>query len=126
MSDATDDGTKSAALAETATPPAPTEALRKVWGWDAIATECGYSVTSARYDARRDYDPLPVEHGHRGVWAYALALRDWIRRQNVPYKVHLRLKASAKAAHAARSQKARETAASQRAAETRQPRTRSR
>lgn len=65
------------------------EPPRRVWGWKEVAAELEVSVKTAQTYAQRNRDPLPVECGHRGPWAYASALRDWVRRQNVPYSVHV-------------------------------------
>lgn len=104
MSNAPDNST--GANAATSAPEAftPPEPPRRVWGWKEIAKELDVSsVTTAQGYAERNRDPLPIEYGHKGVWAYASALRDWVRRQNVPYRVHLervRMKAAAKTAPA--------------------------
>jgi hypothetical protein len=65
--------------------------LVKVYGWKEIANELQVGTRCARDFATRDRDPLPVEYGHKGVWAYRHALIAWIRRQNVPYQAHLRM-----------------------------------
>ncbi len=62
---------------------------RKVWGFKEIAAELGTSRRITNGYASRDFDPLPVEYGHLGIWAYVSALRAWMRRQNVPYAVRL-------------------------------------
>lgn len=64
---------------------------RKVWGWVAIADEIGLGTTVARESAKRASDPLPIEVYEDRVWAYASALRAWVRRQNRPYQEHLRM-----------------------------------
>lgn len=60
----------------------------RLFGWKDISAALDVSDRHARDLASRNRDPLPVEVGHKGVWAYATALRDWMRRQNVPYQVH--------------------------------------
>lgn len=66
-----------------------TDPPRRCWGWKEIAAELHVAVRTAKeYDARKR-DPLPTEHGHLGVWAYATALRDWVRRQNMSHQAHL-------------------------------------
>jgi hypothetical protein len=65
--------------------------LVKVYGWKEIAAELQISTRNTRKFAARERDPLPIEYGHKGVWAYRHALVAWIRRQNVPYQAHLRL-----------------------------------
>ncbi len=98
--------TNAASAPEAFAPPEPPRRVlaRRVWGWKEIAKELDVSsVTTAQGYAERNRDPLPIEYGHKGVWAYASALRDWVRRQNVPYRVHLervRMKAAAKTAPA--------------------------
>lgn len=78
--------------APTPAAPAPTPPdLMKVFGWFSIAVELDVSERTASGFAGRDRDPLPVEFGHKGVWAYRFALTAWVRRQNVPYHVHLEL-----------------------------------
>jgi len=80
-------------VAPEAAPPAiaPTPDLVKVYGWFAIAAELDVSERQAHVFADRERDPLPIEVGHRGVWAYRFALTAWMRRQNIPYRVHLEL-----------------------------------
>lgn len=64
---------------------------RRVAGWKEIALEIGYHPTVAWRFATRTFDPLPVEYDlvGDGVWAYASALRAWLRRQNVPYALRV-------------------------------------
>jgi hypothetical protein len=59
----------------------------RVYGWKDIANLLEISVRSAQERARRAVDPLPIRLGHRGVWAYVSALRDWVMRQDVAYAV---------------------------------------
>ena len=65
----------------------------RLFGWKDISAALDVSDRHARDLASRNRDPLPVEVGHKGVWAYATALRDWMRRQNVPSVVHRALAA---------------------------------
>lgn len=75
-------------MSEAPLPPPP----EQVFGWKDIASALTVSERTAQEYAARNRDPLPVEVGHRGAWAYVTALRDWMRRQNVPYRTHLELK----------------------------------
>lgn len=88
---------------------------RRVWGWGEIALELGIGETSAKEHGRRERDPLPWEDGHRGVWAYATALRDWARRQNVPGPVRLEVVRLRRQARQAQTAKARAALAKKRA-----------
>lgn len=81
---------------------------RKVWGWVAIAEEIESSERSARTYQERKRDPLPVEYYNGRVWAYASALRAWMRRNSVTYEVHMRSLKRAKAAATTRTEGARE------------------
>lgn len=90
---------------------------RKVWGIRRIAEELGVSTYMVNECAVRAFDPLPVEYFEDRAWAYASALRAWIRRQNVPYAVRVALRAQgyaqvqAKTTDARANQKARRLAA---------------
>lgn len=62
---------------------------QRVQGWKAIAAAIGVSERTARDYAKRTKDPLPVywRRCGGGVVAHATALRDWIRRQEIPLDV---------------------------------------
>lgn len=81
-------GGASAGVATRMTDPLPP----RVFGWKDISTLLEVSIRTAQEFADRNRDPLPVEHGHRGIWAYVGALHSWARRQNVPYVVHKALR----------------------------------
>lgn len=59
---------------------------KRLHGWKEIAAALGVSVRAAQM--RVDWpDPLPVRWGHRGPWQYRSAIRDWIHRQDMDYRV---------------------------------------
>lgn len=69
-------------------------------GWKEIADVIRVSVRAAQEradnrNAKWRSDPLPVRYGHRGVWAFASALREWVHRWDMAYQVHQRLRAVA-------------------------------
>ena len=90
-----------------ATPP-PTPDLAKVYGWFSIAAELDVCERTAKAFAARDRDPLPIEYGHLGAWAYRFAITAWIRRQNRPYGLHLELLRLQKEAQGLRTKAARQ------------------
>jgi hypothetical protein len=61
-----------------------------VEGWKQIALVLDIHVNTAQLYARRRKDPLPVYVNHRGPIAFVSGLREWERRQVLPYQVHLR------------------------------------
>lgn len=59
---------------------------KRLHGWKEIAAALGVSVSAAK--ERIDWpDPLPVRWGHRGPWAWRSAIRDWVHRQDMDYRV---------------------------------------
>lgn len=62
-------------------------------GWKDIANKLGVTTRAARERAHRKDDPLPVRVSHRGVWIFFSALRDWVHRHDMPYKVSVKLRA---------------------------------
>ena len=48
----------------------------------AIGEKLGVGAKAIRRYATRAHDPLPVEWGAGGIWAYADALRDWYQAQD--------------------------------------------
>lgn len=90
---------------------------RKVWGWEMIASEIDVCRSVAIGYADLAFDPLPVEYLRGRVWAYAGALRSWMRRQNVPYRLRMALREEGKAKNAAKanSVQAKATSAKRRA-----------
>ncbi len=58
----------------------------RVEGWKEISEAIGVSTVTAQGYARRKKDPLPVywRRCGGGVVAHATALRDWVRRQEIP------------------------------------------
>lgn len=58
----------------------------RVIGWKCIAEALGVGVRTAQDYANRPKDPLPVywRRCGGGVVAHATALRDWLRRQEIP------------------------------------------
>jgi hypothetical protein len=60
-------------------------------GWKEIAFALGVSVRTAQMRASRNFDPLPVRHGHKGPWAHLAALAAWVDRQDMAYTVHLEI-----------------------------------
>lgn len=81
---------------------------RKLYGLKEVSAYMAVSRTTVKEFYRRERDPLPLEHGHRGMWAYATALRDWMRRQNVPYGIHLAKEKAEREKRARRTEAARE------------------
>lgn len=66
--------------------------LERVTSIDAIRELLDVSKwTVFRMTARAD-DPLPLRWSAAGArWAYVTALRDWVDRQTIPFRVHDRL-----------------------------------
>jgi hypothetical protein len=63
---------------------------KRLHGWKEIATALGVSVRAAQMRLHWR-DPLPVRWGHRGPWQWRSAVRDWVHRQDMDYKVALEL-----------------------------------
>lgn len=61
-------------------------------GWKEIADHVGASVDTAQKYALQSIDPLPVFVDHLGTGAKVSAIRAWIVRQRVPYRVAVRSK----------------------------------
>lgn len=89
---------------------------RKVWGVEAIAKEIDVARSTAALAIERLRDPLPVEYYGDRVWAYASALRAWMRRNSLPYQVHKALLAKGRARTKAKTANAVSKRAANRAA----------
>lgn len=61
------------------------------FGWTQIADVLKVHPNSAKAWLRRAVDPLPVRIGHRGVYAWRSALRDWVERQDMSLQAHREL-----------------------------------
>lgn len=61
-------------------------------GWKEIADHVGASVDTAQKYALQSIDPLPVFVDHLGTGAKVSAIRAWIVRQRVPYRLAVRSK----------------------------------
>ena len=61
-------------------------------GWKEIAAALGVDRATAIAWYEREFDPLPVRHDRKGVYASRAALERWLYAGDMPLAVHTELK----------------------------------